>query len=283
MTKNILERENRRSKTKKGKKPAGKSAGKKIVGKANRKEPVKTKKPRGKVIVIDGIDGSGKQTQVKLLHQRLRQLGLPVEMMDFPRYQDNLLGGLLDELLHGKNKDGSNFVKLDPHIASVIYAADRFESLKTIMSWLIDGRTVIFDRYVSANMIHQGGKIKDPEERREFLEWLDRLEHGVFALPRPDIVVYLDLPVSVATRLKMEQRQKEGQGNGDLAETDIQYQLNSQLNAVELVHEKNLGCEWIRVNCAQGEDLRTIEDIHREILGHVGSLLGLDERISARA
>ena len=112
------------------------------------------KNKTGKFIVIDGIDGSGKATQTKLLTNRLKNLGVKVKAIDFPRYYDNFFGKLLGEYLSGVYGD---FTQVDPRVASVLYAADRFESSQQIKKWLATGYTVIADRYVSANQIHQGG------------------------------------------------------------------------------------------------------------------------------
>ncbi len=151
-----------------------------------------TMKRVGKLIVIDGIDGSGKATQVALLKKRLQQEGVRVKTIDFPRYYNNFFGGLIGEYLSGKYGD---FIAMDPRVASVLYAADRFESSKEIKKWLDEGYVVLADRYVSANQIHQAGKIDEPKVRKEFLAWLDTMEYEVFQIPRPDLVVYLDVPL----------------------------------------------------------------------------------------
>src|SRR3989344_7633575 len=136
--------------------------------------PMKLKK--GKLVVVDGIDGSGKATQVGLLAERFRQSGIRFKTIDFPRYYDNFFGRMIGSYLSGIYGD---FIKVDPRLASVLYAADRFESSSKIREWLQEGYVVLTDRYVSANQIHQGGKIKDPKKRKEFLSWLDKMEHGV--------------------------------------------------------------------------------------------------------
>jgi len=110
---------------------------------------------KGKFIVFDGNDGSGKQTQAKLLIERLEKEGHKIRIIDFPRYYDNFFGKFIGECLTGKYGD---FIGIDPHIISVIYAADRFESSKEIKEWIDKGYIVLADRYVSANQIHQGGK-----------------------------------------------------------------------------------------------------------------------------
>ena len=149
----------------------------------------------GKLIVIDGIDGSGKATQVRLLKERLVKEKIKVKTIDFPRYYDNFFGKLIGEYLAGQYGD---FSEVDPRLASVLYAADRFESSTDIKKWLDAGYIVLADRYVSANQIHQGGKIADPKKRKDFFTFLDTMEHGVFKIPRPDVVVYLDVPFEIS-------------------------------------------------------------------------------------
>lgn len=143
---------------------------------------------KGKFIVIDGIDGTGKATQAALLVQRLRREGKKAKAVEFPNYYKNFFGKLLGEYLSGKYGD---FIEMDPHVASVLYAADRFESSGQIRRWLAAGYTVVADRYVSANQIHQGSKITDEADRRLFLHWLEKMEYEVFKIPRPDLILYL--------------------------------------------------------------------------------------------
>jgi dTMP kinase len=150
---------------------------------------------KGKLIVIDGIDGSGKATQVRLLSERFKKLKIKHKTIDFPRYSSNFFGKLIGEYLSGIYGD---FTQVDPRIASVLYAADRAESSAQIKKWLDEGYTVIADRFVSANQIHQGGKIKDPKERKEFLNWLEVMEHKIFKTPVPNLVIYLDVPFEVS-------------------------------------------------------------------------------------
>ena len=120
---------------------------------------------KGKFIAIEGPDGSGKETQTKILIENLQKKGFKIKTIDFPRYYDNFFGKFVGECLRG---DHGDFVNLDPKIASVLYAADRWESSKKIKEWLIDGYIVIADRYASANQIHQGGKFLMNKRERSF-------------------------------------------------------------------------------------------------------------------
>ena len=210
-------------------------------------------KRQGKLIVFDGPDGSGKATQTKLLVKRLKENGIRVRTLDFPQYASNFFGKLLYECLHGKQK---GFSMLDPHITSVLYAADRFESKKTIEQWLHDGYTVILDRYVSANQIHQGGKISDVRKRTKFLSWLDMMEYDIFSIPRPDLVVYLSMPVEFS--LDLLRREKES----DSVESDRTYLENSARTA-EWLCRKN---HWKKITCVESGKLLSEEVIADRVL-----------------
>jgi len=228
---------------------------------------------KGKLIVIDGNDGSGKATQVKELVKNLRKNKIKVKTIDFPRYQNNFFGKFIGECLVGENGD---FVKMNPKIVSVLYAADRFESSAQIKKWLDAGFTVIADRYASSNQIHQGGKILDSKKRREFMDWLDKLEFGVFKIPRPDLIIYLDVPLEISmSLLKNEKSQKKKvyqKGKKDLAENDKQYLERSRKNAIRMLKENN---NWVTINCVKNKELRTIKEISEEINKLINDFLKL--------
>jgi dTMP kinase len=218
---------------------------------------------KGRLIVIDGSDGAGKATQTKLLVKALRTSGKKVRTLDFPQYEKNFFGSFVGECITGEYGD---FLTLDPHITSVIYAADRFESSKKIKKWIDNGDIVVLDRYVSANQIHQGGKIFDPQERKTFLLWLDRMEYGIFKLPRPDLVLYLDVPIATSIGLLQKSQLKKKyikEGKKDLVEQSREYLENSRRSALWLArNHKN----WVRIQCVQKGRLRSIKSIHEEII-----------------
>lgn len=223
---------------------------------------------RGTLIVIDGSDGSGKATQTKLLAEKLG-----AETLDFPRYQDNLIGTLIGECIAGEHGD---FLHSDPYVASVLYGADRFESKGLIEEWLARGKNIVLDRYVSANQIHQGGKIADGGKRAAFLEWLERLEYGVFGLPRADLTIYLHMPTELSVTLLKEKRAKEKKssylagGKQDTVELDVAYLEHAQMSAEWLMgREKG----WKRIECAPEGIIRSREDIHSEVLSIVSPLV----------
>lgn len=218
----------------------------------------------GKLIVIDGADGSGKATQTKLLVEHLRSEGKQVETLDFPQYTQNHFGQLLRESLDGKRGD---FLKLDPRLASSIYAADRFESAPKIRAWLEAGATVVLDRYVSSNMLHQASKLTDQADRIEFLHWLDTIEHTVFGIPRPDLILFLDIPYDVRRTLM------DADGNRialDVVERDEEYNRAAETQATELLADLN---NWQKVTCTNESSLRTKEEIHQEVYDCVKELI----------
>jgi dTMP kinase len=191
--------------------------------------------PKGKLIVIDGLDGAGKATQVALLFDRLKSEGKKVMTLDFPRYKDNFFGNLIGECLSGKHGD---FLHLSPHVASVLYAGDRFETATKIKKWLDEGKYVLLDRYVSANQIHQGGKIKDPKERRKFLLWLQTMEYDIFKIPRPDRVIFLDVTPDITREMLTKQVNKRdkksylGKNAKDIVEESMEYMEASRVSAL---------------------------------------------------
>lgn len=230
-----------------------------------------TKNKKGKFIVVDGTDGSGKATQVALLTKRLKKEGHIVKNVDFPEYYKNFFGKFIGHCL---SEQYYNFVKVHPKIASVLYAADRWESSKEIEMWLAKGYVVIANRYVSANQIHQGGKIKNAKKREAFIKWLDEMEYGVFKIPKPDVVLYLDLPMKIILNLIKERNKKSKRDylgkKKDIVEGDIEYLTNSRNSANWLAKTQKY---YKKIDCAKGSSIRTREDIHEEIYDKVKKLL----------
>jgi dTMP kinase len=166
---------------------------------------------------------------------------------------------LFEALKEGKHGD---FIAVSPKIASTLYAVDRFEAAPKIREWLGQGDIVISDRYASANQIHQGGKIADPAIRKEFLEWLDTLEFKTLGIPRPDIIVYLHVPLEVSLEL-IRSRAAETGTVPDQAEADAKHLYESQESALKLISESN---NWLRIDCAEGGNMKSREAIHAAII-----------------
>ena len=223
-------------------------------------------KKRGRLIVIDGSDGSGKATQAKKLVEALKAQGVRVCTLDFPQYEDNFFGAFIGRCITGKHGD---FLALDPYITSIVYAADRFESSVQIKKWLDEGCAVVLDRYVSANQIHQGGKISDPHKRRDFLAWLHKMEYEIFKLPQPDMVIYLDVPLDMSVELLAGAQNKKSylkEGDTDLVEQNFAYLRNARNSALWLARNES---GWHKIQCVKDDQLRTIDDIHEEMLSLV--------------
>lgn len=227
---------------------------------------------RGKLIVLDGADGAGKATQTKLLIARLKKEGRKVKTLDFPQYKNNFFGSFIGECLAGQH---GNFVGLDPYIASTLYAADRFESKKTIEGWLKQGCTVVLDRYVSANQIHQGGKITEAKKRKAFLQWLDTMEFGTYKLPRPNAIVYLDVPYEISNELlkgtgATDRKTYLKKGDKDQVESDEEYLRKSRISAIKMVKASN---QWERILCTKKGKLLSREEVHEMVWNTVKKYL----------
>lgn len=227
---------------------------------------------KGLFIVLDGNDGSGKATQAALLAEYLNSAGVAAQKIDFPAYDKNFFGAFIGECLAGAHGD---FVHLDPKIASSLYALDRLESSSQIRDLLEQGTVVIADRFTSSNQIHQGGKIVDETERAAFVAWTAQMEHEVLGIPRPDVIVYLRVPVAISQALLSEKRLVKNQGleegQKDTVEANQEYIARSFETANWLAtREPN----WHVIECVDASGaLRSKEDIHADIVQLVQSLM----------
>lgn len=226
---------------------------------------------KGKLIVIDGTDGSGKATQTELLIKHLKQDGRKVKVVDFPDYYSNFFGKFIGHCLSERYYD---FVKVHPKIVSVLYAADRYESRAKIKKWLKSGNIIIANRYASANQIHQGGKITNTKKREAFIKWLAEMEYKVFKIPKPDVVFYLSVPIPIVLKL-IHDRDKKGNRNylsnkKDAHEKDVKFLENSRKSALWLAKTQK---GWIKIECTSGGKIGTRENIHRKIYEKVKKVL----------
>ncbi|HLP86518.1 MAG TPA: dTMP kinase [Candidatus Paceibacterota bacterium] len=232
----------------------------------------KNKKQRGKFIVIDGTDGSGKTTQVGYLAEHLKKDGYKVKVVDFPEYYKNFFGKFIGHCL---SEQYYNWLNIHPKIASVMYAADRWESSEDIRKSLQDGYIVIANRYVSANQIHQGGKIKSAKKRADFMKWLDEMEYKVFKIPRPDITLYLSLPINIilklledrnSSKMKREYLKKKK----DVHENDVNFLINSRKSALKLVKENK---NFVKVECSRKGEILSREEIHEMVYKEIKKII----------
>ena len=226
---------------------------------------------KGKLIVIDGTDGSGKTTQANLLIKHFRKDGKKVKFIHFPRYEDNFFGKFIGHCL---SEQYYNWVNTHPKIASVVYAADRWESKKEIESYLKRGYLVIMDRYISSNQIHQGGKIANIKKREAFINWLAEMEYEVFKIPKPNITVYLSLPIETVLKLIKERDYKGARAylgsKKDVHEKDKNFLRNSIKSALWLAKTQS---GWIRIDCVKKGELRSFSEIHEEIYEKVKKIV----------
>jgi dTMP kinase len=225
---------------------------------------------RGNLIVIEGTDGSGKNTQAVRLSERLIDDGLNCEMLSFPGY-GSPTGDIVGDCYLGKNKrikTGSwfkNADQLDPKIACAYYAADRRAALPVINRILGTGGLLVLDRYIPSNQGHQCGKIDDFRKREIMRDWIERLEYDMFEMPRPDYIIFLHMPYSISLELREIRGEKP-----DAHESSEEHLRNAERSYIELA--KHYG--WKRINCSfDGKNPRSVDDIHEEIFGHISGLL----------
>ncbi|MDD3190270.1 MAG: hypothetical protein PHI66_01085 [Candidatus Pacebacteria bacterium] len=212
------------------------------------------KKNKGFFIVLDGIDGAGKATQTALLLEKLKKEGRKTGTLDFPRYYDNFFGKLVGKHLAGE------FGMCDPHIASILYALDRWESKGQIEKELKAGKIFVCNRYMSANMIHQGGRIKDKKKRQELMKWLEEMEFDILKIPKPDLVIYLDIAPEVGQKLvdRKNEREYTGGKKRDIYEKDKQHLTDAREQALALTRKKK---EWRKISCIKNGKLLSPETI----------------------
>lgn len=215
-------------------------------------------------IVIDWIDWSWKATQVKLLEEKLKNIGKSVKILDYPRYWKKSAFAV-EKYLNWKYWDNVTAKQ-----ASIFYAIDRFDSSFKLKEKLLKYDYIISNRYVSSNMIHQASKIQNKEKRKEFLDWLEDLEYNIFQLPKPDKTIYLNISPEMSQKLVLKKEKRKYLKNWktmDIHEADKNHLLNAHLIAFEIMdkHKNN----WIKIECEKNLEMRKIEDINNEILSNI--------------
>ncbi len=221
---------------------------------------------KGKLIVIDGTDGSGKATQSALLIERLKKEGYEVELADFPRYGKRS-AAMVEDYLTGKFGTAD---EVGPYRASIFYAVDRYAASFELKKWLKEGKIIVSNRYVSANMGHQTGKIKDEYHRDKFLQWLEELEYGIFEIPKPNINILLYVPPETGQKLVDKKGHRDYIGKKrDIHEAKIEH-LKNAAEAYQYVAKKY---DWIIIDCAPDGKLKTKKEIHGIIWDKIKGLL----------
>ena len=219
----------------------------------------------GKLIVIEGTDGSGKSTQFRALTERLQKDGKAFKTLVFPRYSEPS-SALIRMYLGGEF--GSNPADVNAYAASAFYAVDRYASYKQDWGqWYEDGGLIVSDRYTTSNAVHQASK-EQGQAQEEFLKWLYEFEYDKLELPRPDLTIYLDVPTDFTEKL-LRSREAATNTTADIHEQDTAYLATCRRTGRAAA--KYYG--WTVVNCVQDGNMRSIEDIHEEIYRYVRQCL----------
>ena len=219
----------------------------------------------GKLIVIEGTDGSGKSTQFRLLTDRLESEQVKFQKLVFPQYSEPS-SALIRMYLGGEF--GNSPSDVNAYAASAFYSVDRYASYRKVWGkWYEEGGLVVSDRYTTSNAVHQASK--EPEERREdFLNWLYDFEYNKLGLPRPDLVIYLDVPTDFTEKM-LRHRETETHTQADIHEQDMQYLATCRrMGRAAAAHYG-----WTVIRCVRDGAMRSMEDIHEEIYRHVAACL----------
>ncbi|MBR4696280.1 MAG: thymidylate kinase [Selenomonadaceae bacterium] len=221
---------------------------------------------KGKLIVMEAGDGSGKETQTKALYERLRQEGHAVQRISFPDYEAESSAPVR---MYLRGDFGSRAGDVNAFAASTFYAVDRYASFRR--KWQRNyeaGEIILADRYTTSNMVHQAVKIADGKEREEFLQWLWDFEFGKLGLPVPDMVLFLDMDPEAANRL-IAARAREQAQERDIHEKDGDYLRRCHEAYLELAEKYR----WKRIRCSEGGEPRSIEEIHEDVYRAVHGML----------
>ncbi len=219
----------------------------------------------GKLIVFEGTDGSGKSTQFSLLTRRLSYEGVDFHKLVFPQYSEQS-SALIRMYLGGEF--GKSPSDVNAYVASTFYAVDRYASYQKVWGeYYRNGGLVLSDRYTTSNAVHQASK-EPPEKRQEFFQWLYDLEYKHMELPKPDLVIYLDVPTRI-TELLLRKREQTTHGRADIHEQNLDYLRLCRKTGREAAEYYG----WTVIYCERNGQMRPIEDIHEQIYGLVKQCL----------
>lgn len=219
------------------------------------------------LVAIEGIDGSGKGTQSMRLVERLCEAGFSATRMQFPRYSETSFGTAIGDFLNGRFGDLNS---VHPQLAAVLYAGDRFESKKELENALRSHDVLVLDRYIGSSLAHQGAKLEG-DERAELWRWIERMEHSVFTLPRPDLNILIDITSDWSQELvgRKEAREYTDQ-KADIQEADQPYLERVRMCYREIASARD---DWTVVQSLQDGQLREIDDINEELLNLIRPLV----------
>lgn len=214
-------------------------------------------------VVIDGIDWSWKWTQIEIISNYLKEIWKNVLVLDFPRY------GKKSAFMVEKYLNWEYWKDVWAKKASIFFAIDRFEAMKDLESDINNYDFILSNRYVSANMIHQAWKIRDDEERKEFLDWLQDLEYNIFWIPKPDKTIFLNVSPEMSQKLvlkKLEREYLKWWKKMDLHEEDKDHLIFAHKSAMEIVKNNP---NWVKIDCQKWDEMKSIEEITKEILSEI--------------
>lgn len=215
-------------------------------------------------IVLEGVDGSGKSTQIAALREMFAQRGIPTEYLHFPRFDAPFFGDLIARFLRGEL---GSIEQVDPYVVAMLYAGDRRDAASMIRGWIEQGKVVICDRYVYSNIGYQCAKVASDEERVRLREWILSLEYDYFAIPRPDVSLFLDVPFAFTER-KLLQEQREGDDRAYLhGKKDIHEQSMDLQRQVRQVYIDAAECDKTMhvVDCSVEGEMASPEEIFSRI------------------
>lgn len=219
-----------------------------------------------KLFVIEGVDGAGKSTQIKLLRDFFTRNGFKCEYLHFPRTEAPFFGELISRFLRG---EFGTIADVDPYLVAMLYAGDRKDASGVISNWLREGKVVLLDRYTYSNIAYQCAKLKDPEEQDKLMKWILKLEFDHFSIPRPDLNIFLDVPFAFTERKLTASRTGEDRsylnGSRDIHEESLDFQKK-----VRDIYIRVAGSDsrLALVNCSgQGNAMLPPEDIFKLLTG----------------
>jgi dTMP kinase len=234
-------------------------------------------KPAGRLIAIEGIDGSGKRTQMDLLSSALHEAGIELYSTGFPQY-DSWFGKMVGQFLNGEL---GPLDSVDPHFSALLYAGDRFEAKTSIEAALHQGKVVLIDRYIGSNLAHQTARVA-PEKRQDFRRWICHLEYEIYGLPREDRVIYLRVPPHQAQKLVNQKTQRTyTTAKQDLQEASLRH-LQDAADMYDLLARE---APWVTIDCfdAAREVMRPPADIAKEVWAAVQPAIASQPQTHAHA